>query len=577
MDSKTRDVEAVLSDFRRCLNSYDSWAESFFSFSALDVEQVFKVGDEVALVAPINHSLFPSSIVATCKAKGTLTLVHMFQSSRFVPIGNTPVVLQRVDPAGGPLGEPIHKTIGPSGILEVTECDRNQLYRVNFYPNVSKTHYKALYASYQSVIAPLEGWLRSEWTTTFEPLWENYSEANFLKRYLLLHQAYARGFGEALNTLWDTFKQLCEWIAHPLIHAEKLLHYLTQTDFEKLLALNAETLAKGLLVLSDEPLMFIYLSALVSWIRMLPPPYMNEFLGEISVEVLITLLLGLATCGMGMVVRISTKVLSGIKSRRARKWLEHIAVQFNKSSVDEHVELARPILLGGPPISVKTIPAASLKTGDQVVSNPVTAVRSPSQRTMLVRQEHVDDVPASGKNPAGDASASAGKTATNGCPVSMVTGEELLALTDGTLDGILPFEWTRLYRTSAAEVDCGLGFGWSHSLAQRLAVVGDSVVWTDHENRSTEFPLPTVSRPAITNSPAEAAIYLGSLPDELVLAQGSRFYHFRDGSLTAISDAYDNRLRISRDFLERVERLDNGVGRSLLLRYELGRIVAVDY
>ncbi|PMY60124.1 type IV secretion protein Rhs, partial [Pseudomonas sp. MPR-AND1B] len=144
-------------------------------------------------------------------------------------------------------------------------------------------------------------------------------------------------------------------------------------------------------------------------------------------------------------------------------------------------------------------------------------------------------------------------------------------------DGILPFEWTRLYRTSAVEVDCGLGFGWSHALAHRLVVSGDLVVWTDHENRRTQFPLPSDSRPAITNSLAEAAIYLGSVPDELVLAQASRFYHFRDGVLTAISDAYDNRLRICRDRSGRIERLDNGAGRSLLLRYELGRIVAVDY
>ncbi|WP_236219389.1 DUF6531 domain-containing protein, partial [Pseudomonas rhodesiae] len=84
--------------------------------------------------------------------------------------------------------------------------------------------------------------------------------------------------------------------------------------------------------------------------------------------------------------------------------------------------------------------------------------------------------------------------------------------------GVLPFEWTRLYRTSAVEVDVGLGFGWSHGLAQRLVVSGDSVVWTDHENRSISFPMPTVARPAITNSLAEAAIYLGASPDELVLA-----------------------------------------------------------
>ena len=62
-----------------------------------------------------------------------------------------------------------------------------------------------------------------------------------------------------------------------------------------------------------------------------------------------------------------------------------------------------------------------------------------------------------------------------------------------------------------------------------------------------------------------------------MLSQGSRFYHFRDGVLTAISDAYDNRLRIFRNYLGQIERLDNGVGRSLFLRYASGRIVAVDY
>ncbi len=59
-----------------------------------------------------------------------------------------------------PLGDPIKKFIGPSGILKITECDRNQKYRVNFYPNVSKEHIKALYATYQSVITSLEHWLR---------------------------------------------------------------------------------------------------------------------------------------------------------------------------------------------------------------------------------------------------------------------------------------------------------------------------------------------------------------------------------------------------------------------------------
>ncbi|MDI2146288.1 type IV secretion protein Rhs, partial [Pseudomonas sp. ITA] len=125
-----------------------------------------------------------------------------------------------------------------------------------------------------------------------------------------------------------------------------------------------------------------------------------------------------------------------------------------------------------------------------------------------------------------------------------------------------------------------LGFGWSHSLAHRLEVDGDGVVWVDHENRRTRFPLPSSERPAIHNSLSRAAIFLGDEPEELIVAlagEAARFYHFRAGRLTAVSDAYGNRLRITRDRLDRVERLDSGAGRSLLLRYERAHLIAVDY
>ena len=576
MDAERPDVETVLRDFRTCLNAFDEWAESFWSGSALDVEQVFKVGQEVSLVAPAS-SKKPNRTVAVCKAQGSLTLVHMFESTRFVPIGNTPVMLQAIGSDGTPFGDPIRRTIDASGILEVNDCIRDQRYQITFYPNVSKAHVKALYASYQSVIAGLEQRLRDEWTKTFKPRWKDFANATPFERSAMQGVALAGGIGKALYNLWDNVTQLYDLLADLKANSEKLLKYITQVELDELLKLGKDAIAHGLLVLSDEPLLFIYLSAMVAWIRMLPPPDMYELVGEITGEILINLFLIWATRGMGVQVRLGMQVLGHIKSGRVRKWLEMLAEQLVGPRLDAHVDAAKPMLLGSSATPIRTIPDVPLKAGDQVVANAVPVVRDKAQRTVLVRQEHVDDVPDVGKNPAGDAAASSDKTATNGCPVSMVTGEELLTLTDGALDGILPFEWTRLYRTSAVEVDCGLGFGWSHSLAHRLSVSGDSVVWTDHENRSTTLPLPTVSRPAITNSLAEAAIYLGSLPDELVLAQSSRFYHFRDGVLTAISDAYDNRLRISRNYLGQIERLDNGVGRSLFLRYASGRIVAVDY
>ncbi|WP_148279829.1 DUF6531 domain-containing protein, partial [Pseudomonas syringae] len=200
--------------------------------------------------------------------------------------------------------------------------------------------------------------------------------------------------------------------------------------------------------------------------------------------------------------------------------------------------------------------------------------------TRIEQQEKIDNAPAQSKNPADQPAQCSNKTCTNGEPVSMVNGEELLTLTDGELSGLLRLEWARLYRSSAVEIDNRLGFGWSHSLSHSLQLDNEGVLWTDNENRQTRFPMPTDQRPAIINSLAQSAIYLGDAPDELILnqaGQGDRFYHFRAGRLITISDAYDNRVHISYDMVDRIKRIDNGAGRSLLLRYDDRHIAAVDY
>lgn len=163
--------------------------------------------------------------------------------------------------------------------------------------------------------------------------------------------------------------------------------------------------------------------------------------------------------------------------------------------------------------------------------------------------------------------------------VSMVTGEVRLRLSDGTLDGPLPFEWTRLYCTRFVDTACDLGFGWSHSLCHHLQRDDDGLLWTDSENRQTRFVWPGAQRPAITCAQVNAAIYLGDTDGELIIAQAGkhcRFFHFQNLKLSAVSDAYGNRLNIDWH-LGRLQRIDNGAGRALLLRYQQGLLCAVDY
>ena len=181
-----------------------------------------------------------------CSAQGSLTLVHMFESTRFVPIGNTPVMLQAIAADGSPMGEPLHRTIGPSGILEITECDRNQPYQITFYPNVSKDHVKALYASYQSVIAGLEGRLRDEWTETFQPQWQDFANATPLERSAMQGVAFSTGMAKALYNLWDNITQLYDLLADLKANSEKLLHYLSQAELDELLKLGSRRDCQGL-------------------------------------------------------------------------------------------------------------------------------------------------------------------------------------------------------------------------------------------------------------------------------------------------------------------------------------------
>ncbi|MCF5071307.1 type IV secretion protein Rhs, partial [Pseudomonas syringae] len=489
MDPDQPDIESLLAEFRLCLNTYDNWAEQFWTGSALDIEQVFKVGNDVRLSAPISQNKPVSSSVAMCSASGSLTLVHMFEAARFVPIGDTPVMLEQVIADDGgvlTLGEPVHARIGPSGILEMAGCARHQRYRITFFPDVSTAHVKALHDSYQGLVAGLEAWLLEEWKS-FAPQWKEFSSSGFLDRYGQLQQADWRGFENALNGIWDDVKQLYALLADLQANSEKLLQYLSDADLQALLQASDEAIANGLLMLSDEPSLFIHLAAFTSWLKMLPPQHVAEVIAEVRVELLIGFLLTSVSAGMGVPLRLSGKVLNKVRSPRAREWLAasalRLAARTSAPDLTAHAGALKPLMVNARQAPLRPTPAIPLlvrkaDSAELSVTNPATIARDKSHNmTRIERHEPRDDAPDQAKNPNGDSADCAPLTCTNGCPVSMVTGEELLTLTDGTLDGVLPFAFTRLYRSSAAEIDAGLGFGWSHSLAHRLDIDGDEVVW----------------------------------------------------------------------------------------------------
>lgn len=59
----------------------------------------------------------------------------------------------------------------------------------------------------------------------------------------------------------------------------------------------------------------------------------------------------------------------------------------------------------------------------------------------------------------------------SGDPVSMLTGEEILGLSDFVLDGRVALSWFRQYRSSLCDQNIGLGFGWRSNFHFELSKI----------------------------------------------------------------------------------------------------------
>ncbi|MHC8376143.1 RHS repeat-associated core domain-containing protein [Pseudomonas sp. MDT1-16] len=523
--------------------------------SLMGMERLIKLGNTTTAVSRGDEDFFSS--VAQCPANRILQIESKFESVYDIPLGNIQVDVIAVEG-----GESTPVTLDENGKGQF-EGIPGKFYRVHVQNEVTPTQIDDLFSSYDGLTQELDGWLRKEWEG-FKPQW---SQSTFAAT----GNGMLAGSWAAIVGVWDSISLLSDILQDPRKFVERL-----GSGAEQLAELAEEfpaTMAKIQLLASDEAALCLLLRTASLWLDMLPPGEIAgktaEAVSTVVVQLLIDILIGvvLTFAGAGAGIAYLGMRLANYGNRIVNAVLGLVKAIFTIiNSFMTYVDRYKTVAARGV--------AAGLKQGRMQLR------WNGRKNTTLKKEEHHDNVPDQAKNPNGDSADSADKTATHKCPVSMVTGEELLTLTDGSLDGILPFDFTRLYRTSAAEIDCGLGFGWSHSLAHRLEIDGDHVVWIDHENRRTSFPLPNRERPAIHNSLSCAAIYLGDQPEELILAQAgddTRFYHFQNGRLTTISDAYDNRLRITRDRQDRIKRLDNGAGRALLLRYDRSHLAAVDY
>lgn len=495
----------------------------------------------------------PTPNCAMCAAKDTLLIKYALQDlqANDVPVGNLKVQLVPLQSktyyAGGSKTEQFEAVelsaeekekytfnLDDNGekLLNWSEeiYHKYAKYRVIVSP-VSKEDMKAWKAAYQQVVDGLSQQLDKIWNSDLFPEWERFKALPDAVKRKELAFAYQTGEGDALI---ETVTDIREWIDN--------FSKESPTD-------NKDTLQ----VLQDEFLIYITCYYAACWIQLLPPTYQAHFQGKKREELMIAVASFTAELAVGTAIFNAAAKIASLTVKLA-KTAPSLQNMFDSLSSVIKPTLKNKALSGG----TSTVISVNQRSAILTLKRPLRSITQWLEDTKAFISSKMPKTQKGAPDPKGGP--------TSGDPISMATGEELLSLDDASLAGSFPFVWKRFYRTSAVELDRGLGQGWSHSLNHYLSFSDDEVVWFDDENRLTSFPLPTEFEPAIVNPLAEAAIYKGQSDNQYILSQSNNlgFYHFvRENDiafLEAITDKYGHRLTLVYDANRRLIALNSATG-----------------
>ncbi len=304
MNTTTTDLDQMFTniktDFQGSIDEYRKHSENMLYGWALEMDQKIAVnGSEMS--ADIDDDEIRADII-TCPLDGKLTLVHCFEAETFVPLGNTPFEIQPVKPGtyyGYNNDGPAYKgTIGESGSilveLDAATYGGKQL-QITFYPDVTKDDVKTLLDSYDSTLDKLTQWLEKEWETQ-KKAWQA-----FLDNPIDVWDEVKKFLHSMVNELikaWDEIAELFDLLAHPTKLAKMLSKYMENPELiAKMLQDAKDEAVKMLMLLKDEARCFLCIKAVYSWIRMLSPTQILNFIGTSLAAILVEVILMLIIPG----------------------------------------------------------------------------------------------------------------------------------------------------------------------------------------------------------------------------------------------------------------------------------------
>lgn len=479
--------------------------------------------------------------------------------------------------------EIIHGVLNDKGETPVfSNVSDNADYTLIINPDFNHKEFNAWLEGYKPVIQQLRGWLDKTWSDpALQASWKKYIDATAQEQLQIENEAFGDGIVKGLTDtavgLYEladdalsitpigmansTIRDLAtEYLGMPKRRqniADKMFNMdFSIEDFTR----TKEALTKLGTTVQDDAMLYLYYRALMSWMDLLPPAERSKIHGQIFFEILALVLSGVFTAGAGAAVKASAT-------------LGKISASFARNAIDSLLKTTRSVVfvaamarstkaLTSTRVILKFGPTSHLRNGKWVLE--VRQANSHHTRVDILKPKPTISDKTKPSTP------EVNKTPVTNDPISMVNGEELLQLTDLQLPGLLPFSFERLYRTTNVKNHCGLGYGWSHSLAHQLQFDDSVAYWTDHEGRKVTLPVPTTVDRFVDNPVAESELYLGA--DGLYIARNndsSLTYHFarqaNHARLVAIKDRYQNTLLVHYNSAGHVIRLSPESQQSLAL------------
>ena len=422
MEHVTR-IEQELDSFSHTLSLYREQLNHWLSQTAdqarhvadlqslMGMERIIRFGSSSTAVSSGDDDFI--STVVQCPKGGILEIESKFESVYDIPLGNIQVDVIAMD---GEKSTPVTLDENGKGQFEGLP---GKFYRVHVQGEVAPSKIDELFDSYKGLTTELEGWLRKEWEG-FKPQW---SQSTFAAA----ANGMLAGSWAAVIGVWDSLSLLSDILQDPRKFAERLGS--GADELARLAETAPEVMAKVQLLASDEAALCLLLRTASLWLEMLPPSEIAgnsaEVTSQVTVSVLIDILIAsaLAFTRVGITAAKAYLTLRGIKygALLAGLAMRFVEATFNiLNTFMKYVDQYKAVAARGV--------APGLKKGRM-------QLRWDAKRnTTLKQNEYHDDASKQATNPNGDSATCVPSTCKNGCPVSMVTGEELLTLTDGVLD-----------------------------------------------------------------------------------------------------------------------------------------------